>query len=70
MEKGRQLNMSSIFFVLALFLQAVLAFAQGDASYNALKSCVTGVLGETAPHRIVTSSDDTYTDARLGETIQ
>jgi hypothetical protein len=62
--------MPSIFLVLALFLQVVFGFAQGDASYNALKSCVTDVLGKTAPHRIVTSSDDTYTDARLGETIQ
>ncbi|KAI1812322.1 hypothetical protein GGS20DRAFT_591750 [Poronia punctata] len=64
--------LSSKFFVITPFLQAAFAsaFAQGNASVDALRSCVTDVLGETAPHRIVVGSDDTYTDARLGETIQ
>ncbi|KAI0398139.1 hypothetical protein F5Y17DRAFT_412460 [Xylariaceae sp. FL0594] len=63
--------MPSIIFVLSLFLTAVAAgLAHGDASFNALRSCVTDVLGKDASRRIVAASDDTYTDARLGETIQ
>jgi hypothetical protein len=35
-----------------------------------LKACVAKVFGSSAPQRIVTPSDPTYTDARTGEEIQ
>lgn len=38
---------------------------------QSLQACTTqALLGGDAPQRIVTTQDDTYTDARLGEKIQ
>ncbi|GJN76287.1 FAD linked oxidase domain protein [Purpureocillium lilacinum] len=58
-----------------LFGACCLALVAGTAcaepeQRRSLRSCVAGVFGKDAEARIVSSEDEAYTDARIGESIQ
>jgi hypothetical protein len=55
-------------FMISLLLQV--SFGLPSESVSSVKGCVEKALGSSAAKRIITPSDSTYTDARVGETIQ
>ncbi|CEJ94167.1 hypothetical protein VHEMI09716 [[Torrubiella] hemipterigena] len=57
---------------LCVLLAANVALAAPDThtSVAALRHCVSGVFCASAPQRVIDASNETYTDARIGEQIQ
>lgn len=59
--------MLSALLILATLSQSVIGY---NNTQSKLKSCASDVLGKKSAECMVVATDDTYTDARLGEAIQ